>query len=137
MDLLYKIFIDPFVQMGGAPDLLVQTMWEGLVAGVLYALSRGFVRIFKHLMCSTLQASWWCSPLPLVGIYTLLRWGAAVRSGRLRGARPHRRHLLLALGVRRLMLAVANLTLSCSWRLQADFFSLGSANSYLVANRRL
>jgi branched-chain amino acid transport system permease protein len=48
MDLLYKIFIDPFVQMGGAPDLLVQTLWEGLVAGVLYALiALGFVLIFK------------------------------------------------------------------------------------------
>ena len=29
MDLLYKIFLDPFVQMGTAPDLLVQTLWEG------------------------------------------------------------------------------------------------------------
>jgi branched-chain amino acid transport system permease protein len=48
MDLLYKIFLDPFVQMGGAPDLLVQTLWEGLVAGVLYSLiALGFVLIFK------------------------------------------------------------------------------------------
>ncbi len=48
MDLLYKIFIDPFVQMGGAPDLLVQTLWDGLVSGVLYALiALGFVLIFK------------------------------------------------------------------------------------------
>ena len=48
MDILYKIFIDPFVQMGGAPDLLVQTLWEGLVGGVLYALiALGFVLIFK------------------------------------------------------------------------------------------
>src|SRR5690242_1905486 len=48
MDLLYKIFIDPFVQMGTAPDLLVQTLWDGLVAGVLYALiALGFVLIFK------------------------------------------------------------------------------------------
>src|SRR5664279_4871633 len=48
MHLLYKIFIDPFVQMGGAPDLLVQTLWEGLVAGVLYSLiALGFVLIFK------------------------------------------------------------------------------------------
>src|SRR5262245_41609814 len=48
MDLLYKIFIDPFVQMGTAPDLLVQTLWEGLVAGVLYSLlALGFVLIFK------------------------------------------------------------------------------------------
>ena len=38
MEILYKIFIDPFMQMGGAPDLLLQTLWEGLVSGVLYAL---------------------------------------------------------------------------------------------------
>src|SRR5665811_1062529 len=48
MHLLYQIFIDPFVQMGSAPDLLVQTLWEGLVAGVLYSLiALGFVLIFK------------------------------------------------------------------------------------------
>ncbi|MEA2934316.1 MAG: branched-chain amino acid transport system permease protein, partial [Variibacter sp.] len=48
MDLLYKIFVDPFVQMGAAPDLLLQTLWEGLVGGVLYALiALGFVLIFK------------------------------------------------------------------------------------------
>ena len=48
MDLLYKVFVDPFVQMGTAPDLLVQTLWEGLVGGVLYALiALGFVLIFK------------------------------------------------------------------------------------------
>src|SRR6202142_457237 len=48
MGLLYKIFLDPFVQMGSAPDLLVQTLWEGLVAGVLYSLiALGFVLIFK------------------------------------------------------------------------------------------
>ena len=48
MDLLYQIFLDPFVQMGTAPDLLVQTLWEGLVGGVLYALiALGFVLIFK------------------------------------------------------------------------------------------
>jgi branched-chain amino acid transport system permease protein len=48
MNILYQIFLDPFVQMGTAPDLLVQTLWEGLVAGVLYALiALGFVLIFK------------------------------------------------------------------------------------------
>ena len=48
MHLLYQIFIDPFMQMGSAPDLLVQTLWEGLVAGVLYSLiALGFVLIFK------------------------------------------------------------------------------------------
>ncbi len=45
---LYAIFIDPFQQMRQAPDLLVQTIWEGLVSGVLYALiALGFVLIFK------------------------------------------------------------------------------------------
>jgi branched-chain amino acid transport system permease protein len=48
MDILYKILIDPFVQMGAAPDLLLQTVWEGFVSGVLYALiALGFVLIFK------------------------------------------------------------------------------------------
>ncbi|MFC0217037.1 branched-chain amino acid transport system permease protein [Pseudochelatococcus lubricantis] len=48
MEILYNIFLDPFVQMAGAPDLLVQTLWEGLVSGVLYALiALGFVLIFK------------------------------------------------------------------------------------------
>ena len=48
MDLAWRIFIDPFVQMGTSPDLLVQTLWEGLVGGVLYALiALGFVLIFK------------------------------------------------------------------------------------------
>ncbi len=45
---LYKVLVDPFQQMVQAPDLLVQTVWEGLVAGVLYALiALGFVLIFK------------------------------------------------------------------------------------------
>jgi len=48
VNLLYHIFIDPFAQMAAAPDLLVQTLWEGLVSGVLYALiALGFVLIFK------------------------------------------------------------------------------------------
>jgi branched-chain amino acid transport system permease protein len=48
MGLLYAIFIDPFVQMVQMPDLLAQTLWEGLVSGVLYALiALGFVLIFK------------------------------------------------------------------------------------------
>src|SRR5216684_7312276 len=48
MHLLYQIFLDPFAQMGSAPDLLAQTLWDGLVAGVLYSLiALGFVLIFK------------------------------------------------------------------------------------------
>jgi branched-chain amino acid transport system permease protein len=45
---IYDIFVDPFVTMVTMPDLLVQTVWEGLVSGVLYALiALGFVLIFK------------------------------------------------------------------------------------------
>ncbi|MFN3482524.1 MAG: branched-chain amino acid ABC transporter permease [Rhabdaerophilum calidifontis] len=48
MDILFNVFVDPFLQMRAAPDLLVQTLWEGLVSGVLYALiALGFVLIFK------------------------------------------------------------------------------------------
>ena len=48
MDLLHSIFVDPFLQMAGAPDLLVQTLWEGFVGGILSALiALGFVLIFK------------------------------------------------------------------------------------------
>jgi branched-chain amino acid transport system permease protein len=45
---IYKVLVDPFVQMVDLPDLFVQTIWEGFVAGVLYALiALGFVLIFK------------------------------------------------------------------------------------------
>ncbi|MBL4600671.1 MAG: branched-chain amino acid ABC transporter permease [Rhizobiaceae bacterium] len=48
MELLYNIFIDPFVQMGAMPDFLLQVLWEGFVSGILYALlALGFVLIFK------------------------------------------------------------------------------------------
>ena len=48
MDMLYNILIDPFLQMVDAPDFLIQVIWEGFVAGVLYALiALGFVLIYK------------------------------------------------------------------------------------------
>ena len=48
MDFFYNILIDPFVQMFSAPDFLLQVLWEGFVAGTLYALlALGFVLIFK------------------------------------------------------------------------------------------
>ncbi len=48
MDLLHAIFVDSFAQMISSPDLLVQTIWEGFVGGVLYALiALGFVLIYK------------------------------------------------------------------------------------------
>jgi len=79
MDLLYKILVDPFVQMGQAPDLLVQTLWEGLVAGVLYSLiALGFVLIFKASGVFNFAQGIMVvfAALTLVGLYTLLRrWG--------------------------------------------------------------
>jgi branched-chain amino acid transport system permease protein len=48
MEVLYNIFVAPFIEMAMGPDLLVQTLWEGLVGGMLYALiALGFVLIFK------------------------------------------------------------------------------------------
>ena len=45
---IYDVLVDPFALMVDAPDLLVQTLWEGLVSGVLYSLiALGFVLIFK------------------------------------------------------------------------------------------
>src|ERR1700724_3667236 len=83
MDILYKIFIDPFVQMGTSPDLLVQTLWDGLVAGVLYALiALGFVLIFKASGVFNFAQGIMVvfAALTLVGLYDLLRkW--AVRPG--------------------------------------------------------
>lgn len=83
MDLLYKIFIDPFMQMGQAPDLLVQTLWEGLVAGVLYSLiALGFVLIFKASGVFNFAQGIMVvfAALTLVGTHKLLRgWG--VRPG--------------------------------------------------------
>src|SRR3984893_8624756 len=76
MDILYKVFIDPFVQMGTAPDLLVQTLWEGLVAGVLYALiALGFVLIFKASGVFNFAQGIMVvfAALTLVGSYELLR----------------------------------------------------------------
>ena len=48
MELLRNIFVTPFVDMAGAPDFLMQVIWEGLVSGTLYALiALGFVLIFR------------------------------------------------------------------------------------------
>jgi branched-chain amino acid transport system permease protein len=79
MDLLYKIFIDPFVQMGTAPDLLMQTLWEGLVTGVLYTLiALGFVLIFKASGVFNFAQGIMVvfAALTLVGLYGVLhKWG--------------------------------------------------------------
>jgi len=79
MGILYSIFIDPFVQMGAAPDLLVQTLWEGLVGGVLYSLiALGFVLIFKASGVFNFAQGIMVvfAALTLVGVHALLKqWG--------------------------------------------------------------
>jgi branched-chain amino acid transport system permease protein len=81
MHLLYQIFIDPFVQMASAPDLLVQTLWEGLVSGVLYALiALGFVLIFKASGVFNFAQGIMVvfAALTLVGLHAMLRdWGVS------------------------------------------------------------
>jgi branched-chain amino acid transport system permease protein len=81
MDMLYKIFLDPFVQMSSAPDLLVQTLWEGLVSGVLYALiALGFVLIFKASGVFNFAQGIMVvfAALTLVGLHAMLRqWGVS------------------------------------------------------------
>ncbi len=81
MNILYRVFIDPFMQMGQAPDLLVQTLWEGLVAGVLYALiALGFVLIFKASGVFNFAQGIMVvfAALTLVGLHALLRkWGVS------------------------------------------------------------
>jgi branched-chain amino acid transport system permease protein len=48
LDLLEAILIKPFMDMAAMPDFLLQVIWEGFVAGILYALiALGFVLIFK------------------------------------------------------------------------------------------
>ena len=110
MDLLYSIFVDPFVQMVQVPDLFVQTLWEGLVSGVLYALiALGFVLIFKASGVFNFAQGIMVvfAALTLIGVYTLLRgWG--VRPGDLAAFLALFITIgvmfLLAFGVERLML---------------------------------
>jgi len=110
MDLLYKIFLDPFVQMGAAPDLLVQTLWEGLVAGVLYALiALGYVLIYKASGVFNFAQGIMVvfAALTLVGIAaTLRRWGVGPGDVAAYGALALTALVMLGLawGVERVML---------------------------------
>ncbi len=48
MEMLHSIFVAPFAEMVAYPDFLIQVVWEGFVAGVLYSLiALGFVLIYK------------------------------------------------------------------------------------------
>jgi branched-chain amino acid transport system permease protein len=92
-----KIFADPFVQMVCLPDLLAQTVWEGFVAGVLYALiALGFVLIFKASGVFNFAQGIMVvfAGLSLVGIYEIL-----VRYGIATGSTAAFIALVLALGV--------------------------------------
>lgn len=74
-NILYKVFIGPFVEMGTAPDLFVQVLWEGFVAGTLYALiALGFVLIFKASGVFNFAQGILVvfGGLSLVGLYSLL-----------------------------------------------------------------
>jgi len=110
MDLLYKIFLDPFVQMGTAPDLLVQTLWEGLVAGVLYALiALGYVLIYKASGVFNFAQGIMVvfAALTLVGVAARLRqWGVGPGDVAAYGALVLTALVMLGLawGVERLML---------------------------------
>ena len=47
MEILYSIFVAPFMEMGAYPDLFIQALWDGFVSGTLYGLiALGFVLIF-------------------------------------------------------------------------------------------
>lgn len=47
-ELIHSLTVEPFVEMGAYPDFLIQVVWEGFVAGILYALiALGFVLIYK------------------------------------------------------------------------------------------
>jgi branched-chain amino acid transport system permease protein len=65
--------------MASAPDLLVQTLWEGLVSGVLYALiALGFVLIFKASGVFNFAQGIMVvfAALTLIGVHALLqKWG--------------------------------------------------------------
>ena len=133
MHLLYQIFIDPFVQMGAAPDLLVQTLWEGLVAGVLYSLiALGFVLIFKASGVFNFAQGIMVvfAALTLVGLYDTAHGvpGRFVAYSRLLTIGVM---FVLALAVERLCCARWSIrpTSSCSWRRSASpISSSGSAN---------
>src|SRR6187399_2161748 len=99
MGVLYQIFIDPFVQMGTAPDLFVQTLWEGTVGGMLYALiALGFVLIFKASGVFNFAQGIMVvfAALTLVGLYNAgvpAPSGSSTRRacGSIRSCRPRRR----------------------------------------------
>ncbi len=74
MDLLYNIFIGPFVDMFATPDFFLQVLWDGFVTGTLYSLiALGFVLIFKASGVFNFAQGIMVvfSALSLVGLYQL------------------------------------------------------------------
>ncbi len=101
MELLHAIFVAPFVQMVDAPDFLLQVLWDGFVAGILYALiALGFVLIFKASGVFNFAQGIMVvfAALTLVGLYEkgVPAWAALILAIALMG--------VLALGVERLVM---------------------------------
>lgn len=124
MDILYKFFVDPFVQMAGAPDLLVQALWEGTVAGVLYALiALGFVLIFKASGVFNFAQGIMMvfAALTLVGLHEWLVRNGAPAPAYVALALTIAVMYALAAGIERIVLRRSSTspTSSCSWRLSA------------------
>jgi branched-chain amino acid transport system permease protein len=95
--ILNKVIAAPFVEMWELPDLLVQTLWEGAVAGILYALiALGFVLIFKASGVFNFAQGIMVvfAGLTLVGTYEILG-----RAGIMTGVPAAYAALLVALGV--------------------------------------
>ncbi|MGF1651583.1 MAG: branched-chain amino acid ABC transporter permease [Hyphomicrobiaceae bacterium] len=84
MDILNQVFVAPFIEMISLPDLFVQVIWEGFVAGILYALiALGFVLIFKASGVFNFAQGIMVvfSALSLVGTYALLTGRFGLPSG--------------------------------------------------------
>ena len=54
MDILYSVFVAPFLDIADSPVFFAEVVIGGLVTGVMYSLvALGFVLISRHRACST------------------------------------------------------------------------------------
>ena len=68
MEILYSIFVAPFIEMGAYPDLFIQALWDGFVSGTLYGLiALGFVLICIAIMINL--STHWLSKTEREGIW--------------------------------------------------------------------
>jgi len=74
MELLSKIFIEPFETMYALPDLFLQTLWEGFVSGV-FNFAQGIMVVFAALVLVGIHALGvpaYISVLVTLGVMALL-----------------------------------------------------------------